>query len=407
MSGVASCSGDLRTLTTSTYRGVNDGALAELCSALFASLPRSDQRKKGIEYIRGLLETNGRKSIRNIAALLGGQATEQSLHHFISSSTWDWDPVRRVLAHYVARSTQPQAWVVRPMVIPKAGQHSVGVDKRFFSTLGQVRNAQQAVGVWAASDEVSCPVNWRLHLPKAWLDDAPRRSRASIPDEMGAETLGDCALEAYLGMAARTELPVRPVVMDAREADVMKTVRKLRAAGVPMLLRVSNTLRLKVADPALPGHSADALPADQIMGAAKDLRRPAMWTGGYPREALRTSLAATVRVRMPNPLQNQNPGQAMRHGELVLLGASENGANWPAELWLTDMVAAQPDGLLRLSRLIRRVDRDFTAIADQVGIRDFAGRSYSGWHRHATLASAAHAVLALGQATGREMNYVS
>ncbi|MEV4442291.1 transposase, partial [Streptomyces sp. NPDC049577] len=72
-----------------------DVVLAELCAVLFASLPRSDQRRRGEAYVRGLLGAQGRKSIRNIAALIGGQAAEQSLHHFISSSTWDWSPVRR------------------------------------------------------------------------------------------------------------------------------------------------------------------------------------------------------------------------------------------------------------------------------------------------------------------------
>ncbi|CAM5738132.1 Transposase OS=Streptomyces microflavus OX=1919 GN=G3I39_33305 PE=4 SV=1 [Streptomyces microflavus] len=37
---------------------------------------------------QALIAAEGRKSIRNIAAVLGGSATEQSLHHFVASSTW-------------------------------------------------------------------------------------------------------------------------------------------------------------------------------------------------------------------------------------------------------------------------------------------------------------------------------
>ncbi|KJY41737.1 transposase, partial [Streptomyces sp. NRRL B-1568] len=91
-----------------------DVVLAELCAALFVSLPRSDQRRRGEAYVRGLLGARGRKSIRSIAALIGGQAAEQSLHHFISSSTWEWGPVRRALAQFVVGALAPQAWVVRP-----------------------------------------------------------------------------------------------------------------------------------------------------------------------------------------------------------------------------------------------------------------------------------------------------
>lgn len=393
MSGVAVRAGELRRRAhVSTHASPYDMVLSELCSALFASLPRSDQRGKGAEYVRGLLETPGRKSIRNIAALLGGQAIEQSLHHFISSSTWDWVPVRQALAQYLVRTAPPQAWVVRPMVIPKAGERSVGVDKRFISALGQVRNAQQAMGVWAVSDEMSSPINWRLHLSRAWLDDDRRRRQASIPDGLRPETLGDCAIMAYLGMTTRWKLPVRPVVLDARDTDALTTVQKLHVAGVPLLVRINSTLRLTAVDPDLPGHSVDALPAHQILGAVRNRRRPVTWMDHGRVGVMRTSLAATVRVRMPS--SREETGHATGRGAL-LLGMSENGQGWPKELWLTDLMAAQPAFLLRLSRLIHRVDQDFTEIADRVGIRDFAGRSFDGWHRHVTLASAAHAVAAL------------
>jgi hypothetical protein len=62
------------------------------------------------------------------------------------------------------------------------------------------------------------------------------------------------------------------------------------------------------------------------------------------------------------------------------------------------MVDEPPAELLALDRLTDRVDRDFARIADQVGIRDYAGRSYDGWHRHTTLASVAHTVAVLSGA---------
>ncbi|WP_246430529.1 IS701 family transposase [Streptomyces rectiverticillatus] len=385
-----------------------DAVLAELCSALFASLPRSDQRRRGEAYVRGLLGTRGRKSIRNIAALTGGQAAEQSLHHFISSSTWDWAPVRRALAHYLTRVAPPHAWVVRPMVIPKAGDNSVGVDRRFCPAVGQVLNAQQAVGVWAASGERSTPVNWRLHLSDAWLRDGLRRSQACIPDSVRSESLGECTVEAYAGMMREWGLPLRPLVLDARDLDAPAALLRLRACGVPALVRISNSLRLTVADPAVPGRGAEALPAHQILGAARDLRRPVMWRDHGPSRVVRTSLTAAVRVGLPALRTAAAPGPVRRR-ELLLLGVGENGHRWPAELWLTDLVNAPPAALVRLGKLLDRVDRDFREIADEVGVRDFAGRSFSGWHRHVTLASAAHAVAALtgGPEEHLRLGYVS
>jgi hypothetical protein len=121
------------------------------------------------------------------------------------------------------------------------------------------------------------------------------------------------------------------------------------------------------------------------MGAVKELRRPVTWTeaDGMPR----TVLAAVAPVVLPD------------RAPLRLLGIAGIGAAWPAELWLTTMSGASPAALVRLSRLIQRVDRDFAEIAEQVGIRDFSGRSFVGWHRHVTLASAAHAVIAVASSS--------
>jgi syndecan 1 len=384
--------------------------LAELSSLLFASLPRADQRRKGVEYLRGLLRADGRKSVRNIARLLGGRATEQNLHHFISSSTWDWVPVREALAEHVARVAPPQAWVVRFTVIPKTGEHSVGVDRRFVPALGKVLNAQQAVGVWAASDEVSVPVNWRLHLSQAWLDDASRRRQASIPEDVDARTLGACAVDTLLEALSEWRLPVRPVVMDAREVDAPRVLRRLRAAGVPFVLRVDGTLPLRPAEPVPGARGTDVLPAQQILEVARDLRRPVMWADHRGHPAPRAALVAGVRVRVPSADgRAASAGRRPQEGEgdLLLLGAGAQQRWWPRECWLTDSTTTPSAAAFRLSRLTDRVDQDFAGIADGVGIRDYTGRSFSGWHRHMTLASAAHAVAALARTDDRRLERVS
>ncbi|MFF7790390.1 transposase [Streptomyces sp. NPDC007991] len=377
-------------------------SLPELCSLLFASLPRSDQRRKGMEYIRGLLEVPGRKSIRNIAALVGGQATEQSLHHFISDSSWEWGPVRRALARYVVSVAPPQAWVVRPMVIPKAGRHSVGVERRFFPEHGQMLNAQQAVGVWAVTEEMSAPVNWRLQLSPVWFAEE-RRRRASIPDNASAETLGECALRAYLEAAA-WQLPSRPVVMDARGGDVASTVSAILGRGMPMMLRVDDSLRLSVVDPALKGFDTTPRPVRQIMSASRGLQRPVVWPGDGGGTVRRSGLVTAVRVALPAASRRQTGTGPC---ELLLLGVGNNDRRRPREVWLTDLTSVPPAFLMRLRGMVRRVDQDFVRGADRVGIRDFAGRSYRGWHRHVTLASAAHLLAALGDTDDGELDYAS
>ncbi|OAR22006.1 hypothetical protein A8W25_30245 [Streptomyces sp. ERV7] len=368
----------------------DERVLTEVSTVLFASLRRSDQRLRGLAYLRGLLGAKGRRSIRNMAALLGGSATEQSLHHFVSDSTWDWVPVRRSLARHITRLDPPLAYVVRPMVIPKTGENSVGVDRQFVSELGQLVNAQQAVGVWAANERMSVPLNWRLHLSSSWLNDHIRRRQASIPDDLGDRTLGDSAVEAAVETASDWGLPQRPVVLDARHMDLASTIGAFRAAGVPFLARITGAVQLTVTDPALQGRTPEVQQAIQIMTAARDRMRPAPLPGRDSGSGRPIHLTTKLRVR-PSPAVRQLAGP----GELALLGVAESRRQGPVELWLTDMTETRLPTLMRLSRLVRRADHDFRETTDRLGIRDFTGRSYAGWHRHVTLASAAHAVSVL------------
>jgi hypothetical protein len=379
---------------TAALSAVPDETLSELCDVLFASLARSDQRRRGVDYVRGLIHAQGRKSIRNIASLLGGgQAAEQSLHHFVCSSTWQWDPMREALARYVAAAAPPQAWVVRPLVIPKAGENSVGVER----CASPAFYTQRAVGVWLASEHMACPVNWRLLLPRAWLENPTRRQQAAIPDRAHPETMGMCTVKACLGMARGWGLPVRPLVVDAREMDTLSVLDQLRAAELPHLVRVDGQLRLTVDDPALHAYNGGNSSAGEVMRAAAPLRRPFLWRVPDGTRRARNGLLAAVRVRVPATANGVGPARG-RGRELMLLGVSGSGQQWPCELWLTDAVATPPADLVRLTRLVQRVGWDFTEIADRVGIRDFVGRSFTGWHRHITLASAAHAVTALCRA---------
>lgn len=374
----------------STPAAWDERVLTEVSTVLFASLRRSDQRLRGIAYLRGLLGAKGRRSIRNMAALLGGSATEQSLHHFVSDSTWDWVPVRRSLARHITQLEPPLAYVVRPMVIPKTGENSVGVDRQFVSELGQLVNAQQAVGVWSANERMSVPLNWRLHLSSSWLNDRIRRRQASIPDDLGDRTLGDSAVEAAVETASGWGLPQRPVVLDARHMDLASTIASFRAAGVPFLARINGAVQLTVTDPGLQGRTPEVQQAIQIMTAARDRMRPAPLPGRGPGSGRPIHLTTKIRVR-PSPAVRQLAGP----GELALLGVAESRRQGPVELWLTDMTETRLPTLMRLSRLVRRVDHDFRETTDRLGIRDFTGRSYAGWHRHVTLASAAHAVSVL------------
>ncbi|MDP9643112.1 syndecan 1 [Actinopolyspora lacussalsi] len=371
----------------------SDELLADLCPILFASLARSDQRRKGINYLLGLLRAPGRKTVRNIAAFLGDHVNEQSLHHFINDSTWDWKPLREALLRYLAHRDPPRAWVLRPMLIPKSGEHSVGVTRIFSPNRGQVLNAQQAVGVWGVSEAVCNPVNWRLNLPQAWLEDERKRECASVPHDSVAESMATTAVRAYLDLPARHELKQRPVVVDARGLGTTEMVEELRAEGVPQMTRITGDTTLIPNDPSLSGWGTEPALASNIIRAIRDSRTRVAPTP--PNGTGTVELAATTRVSTLG--RPGTTGHAKRGGRFLLMGIGRGGGTWPEELWLTDLTTAHTNALYRLARLDRYVERKSGEGAEQLGIMDFVGRSFAGWHRHFTLVSAAHVLYELGR----------
>ncbi|MGW0395255.1 IS701 family transposase [Streptomyces sp. NPDC003042] len=373
-------------------------AADDLCSTVFASLRRKDQREKGRQYVQGLLALPGRKSMRGIAGHVGGAAAEQSTHHFISSSTWDWEPIRDALSGFLEAATPLTAWVAQPMAIPKGGEHSVGVAHRFDPHQGQMFRGQQAFGTWFASAGLVTPVGWRMFLPDA--DGAP--GPPGGPGEHAAQAVyEECAAQAVIDTVRRsagsvTNSPPRPVVLDIRRIGTRSTMNRFAEAGLPVIARASPTTPLLVTDPALPGHDAGARSARDILQSVKGLCTPVEWTDPDPAHRAgrhRSTLAVAVRVMMPDP-------SPARRRHLLLVGEWTDPRRPPAQVWVTDLVRLPVGPLLRLTKQGRRVDFAAEHSGQEAGLRDFAGRALPGWHRHVTLASIAHAARALA-GTGR------
>ncbi|TDU76961.1 transposase [Streptomyces sp. KS 21] len=375
--------------SSSTYQGVPAGrrkladeAVEELCAAVFTSLRRKDQRERGRQYVRGLLGAEGRKSIRNIAQQLGAgagaTAAEQSLHHFIAASTWDWQPIRAALAQYLGQAAPLDVWVAQPMAIPKGGEHSVGAGHRFDPHRGQMFRGQQAFGMWFTSPGVVTPVGWRL-----FLGEEPEAAQTE-----SYEGYEECAVTGVLDTLRESGLATRPVVLDIRDIATRATLNRFAEARVPVVGRISPEARLLVTDPRLPGFGAGTLAARDILQNVRGLRMPVQWAAPDAPGARRTSLVAAVRVMVPDPA----PG---RRREVLLFGEWESARRLPTQLWVTDMVRTDPGALVRMTKTAHQVSAAAGLSVQEIGLRDFSGRSLPGWHRHVTLASVAHAARCL------------
>lgn len=368
-----------------------------LISLFFESLPRRDQRSWARVYLNGLVRTSGKKTIRNIAGT-GASSVEQSLQQFISQSPWDWNPVRRSLAQHLERTApRPLAWVVQPIVIEKAGDRSVGVGRQFVPQLGRTANCQQASGIWLTSSDAGFPVEWTLTLPGPWTAELPRRRRAGIPDTARSLTPAQDAVHAVQRMAATWQLQRRPVVMEVSSSELPQCVDSFALQGIPFVFKVDGTLPVSFGGTGRRKPGPHTAPAHELIDSLRSQRRVVEWTRHDRAEGAVTLLTSAAVFLAPGEERLVPAPPA----PLLLVGAWPEADLLPSEFWVTNIGDRPLAQLFLLAKLADRVALDFTEVCEPAGIRDFEGRSFRGWHHHATLASVAHAVMLLGP-RGRE-----
>ena len=364
--------------------------VADLSRRMLRSLTRSDQRRSGELYIRGLLAATGRKTIRNIASHTGVPADAQRLHHFVSDSTWCWSPVRADLAHHLGRLAPPRAWVVHTTTMPRTGRGCVGADYFADPRTGRSVTAQRAVGLWAASEWGGYPVDWHLQLTPRWLDDALLRERAGIPAGTAAVDGVGAGLEMVLDTAPAAGAPRPPVVLDARHAPAGRIAALLGAGGFPYLVRIS-------ASQLLTPLSADGRGTGRVVTARQ------LAGGLAPRRFSRvrapdSGVGHREVARVPCQTADTPPGPRRRQ---LLLAQQDPLSPQHSAFWLTDLTTLATGALVRLAAAPALLAQDVTVTGRHTGLYDFEGRTFAGWHRHITLASVAHAAALLLRSRGR------
>src|SRR4051812_15578421 len=169
--------------------------LAEFARPFAECLARREQRAHARPSLAGPVPDRKQKTAESIA--YRHDQERHGLQHFVGSSTWDPQPLRRELAGQVARAigTADGVIVFDPSGFAKKGKASAGVQRQWLGRLGKVDNGQVGVFMAYASYEEHALVDVRLYLPKAWATDRVRRKRCGIPKAVRYRTRHDLALE--------------------------------------------------------------------------------------------------------------------------------------------------------------------------------------------------------------------
>ena len=188
---------------------------------LVSVIGHADRKRPLRDYCTGLLASCERKSVEPIAAMTAPERTaaqHQSLLHFIGQGNWSDErvlaKVREMVLPVLERRGPIAAWIIDDTSFPKQGTHSVGVARQYCGQLGKRDNCQVAVSLSLATAGASLPVAYRLYLPESWADDAVRREKAKVPEEVRFQTKPEIALD-QIRAACAAGLPRGTVLMDA------------------------------------------------------------------------------------------------------------------------------------------------------------------------------------------------
>jgi SRSO17 transposase len=402
--------------------------LLAFAGEMLGGLARSDQRAAGELYVRGLLTDGQRKSMVPMAERLG--IDHQRLQQFITSSTWDYTSVRRNVARWFAASQPVEALVIDDTGFPKDGPASPCVARQYSGTLGKVANCQIGVSVHLAGEHASCAADWRLFCPQSWDDAAlgdpvaaagavRRRQRAGIPDEVRHTEKWRLALEMIDEMTGPGGWGVldqvtaagggRPVVVaDAGYGDNALFRDGLAARGWRFAVAVKSTVSARPHDavpgaiayggtgrPSVPRYRTAPLSLRQLALAHARQIQPVTWrhgtraTRGNP-DAAMTSHFLAIRVRPAS--RHITPAADGSLPGCWLLAEWPPEAEEPSGYWLSDLPADTPVAeLVRLAKIRWRIEHDYRELKTGLGLDHFEGRSWTGWHRHVTLAALAQA----------------
>ena len=368
---------------------------------------RPAQMENGGLYLRGLIEEGKRKSLEPMAGRLGGDADYQSMQQFLTDSPWDPAEVVRAVAERVTPEIETLAWVLDDTGFPKQGKRSPGVKRQYSGTLGKVGNCQIGVSVHAVGERGTVPLGWALYLPEEWCKDSERRAQAKIPEEVTFKTKPELGGE-LLERASGWEVPKAPVLGDAAYGDNTELRERLHHADFQYVLSVSAETAVfapgsAFAVPERKGSSGrprgrlrpDRRPvaiAELIAGLDQNDWQSVAFRDGPDGEPM-SSRFAFVRVRAAHRWQW---GFATEPREEWLICEWPEGEQAPTDYWLANLPCSEePERLARLARLRWKIELDYKQLKGELGLDDYEGRSYLGWHHHTALVTAAHGFLTL------------
>src|SRR5215213_2713115 len=346
--------------------------LEELAGRIAPRFVRAEPRRRALAYLRGLLAPLERKNGWQLAEA-AGDATPDGVQDFLSRMHWDAEAVRDDLRAYVVEHLgDPEAVLVLDETgFLKKGDRSAGVQRQYSGTAGRVENRQTGAFLGYAGRHGRALIDRALYLPERWIGDPARCAAAGIPAGLTLTAKPQLGL-AMLDRALQAGVPFAWVTGDSVYGADHRVRRRLEARQRGYVLAVT------------PGQRLGFAPVERWLAEVPP--------GGWRR------LSAGDGAKGPRlcdwaHLPHGGAAPGWRMGLLIRRSPAR-----PEDL--ADYLTHAPEGT-SLARLVRvagarwTIESCFEAAKGEVGLDEYEVRSWTGWHRHVTLAMLAHAYLAV------------
>ena len=335
---------------------------------------RIESRRRVRAYLGGLLAPVERKNGWQLAENAGDR-TPDGVQDFLARTRWDADQVRDDLRAYVVAhlGDAGAVLVLDETGFVKKGSKSAGVQRQYSGTAGRIENCQIGVFLGYASQHGHALIDRALYLPEVWANDLARRGAAGVPAETAFATKPQLGRQ-MLTRAFAANVPCRWVTADSVYGADYALRRCIEKSGCGYVVAVTSRQRLgfkTVAD------WLEDVPRNgwQRLSAGDGAKGPRLYDWAYL------------------PCDWLDAASGWRKGLLI-----RRKLTHPEVFTFYLTLAPATTGLSDLVRVAGTrwtIEACFEVAKGEVGLDQYEVRSWTGWHRHITLAMLAHAYLAV------------
>jgi SRSO17 transposase len=247
-----------------------------------------------------------------------------------------------------------------------------------------------AVTLSIANHHASLPIAYRLYLPATWAKDAKRRNKARVPKKIKFKTKPQIALE-QMQEACAAGVPRGVALMDASYGSNSALRAGISALALGYVAGIVPTVKVRAVSKRGALNKRMSV-KDLALSLPKHAWRTITWREGTNKQL--RSRFARVQVHTA-PIR----GAAERTEETLLIEWPEGEAE-PTKYWLSTLEKNISFRLLvDIAKMRWRVERDYQELKQEVGLGHYEGRSWPGFHHHATLCIAIYGFLISEQET--------